>query len=64
MAGAVGGFFFPDFIGYILQTNKNAGHIVVGYNIIFAICGCAYLLAWIIMHFLSPTMKRVELYDK
>jgi ACS family hexuronate transporter-like MFS transporter len=64
MAGAIGGFFFPDFIGYILQTNKEAGHIVVGYNIIFTICGFAYLLAWIIMHFLSPTMKRVELYDK
>ncbi|MDP9077476.1 MAG: MFS transporter [Bacteroidota bacterium] len=61
MAGAVGGFFFPDVIGYILQTNKDAGHIVVGYNIIFAICGCAYLLAWILMHILSPKMKTVKL---
>ncbi|MCR8561127.1 MFS transporter [Mucilaginibacter sp. BJC16-A38] len=61
MAGAVGGFFFPDVIGYILQTNKDAGHIVVGYNIIFSICGCAYLLAWILMHILSPKMKTVKL---
>ena len=61
MAGAVGGFFFPDVIGYILQANKDAGHIVVGYNIIFAICGCAYLLAWILMHMLSPKMKMVKL---
>jgi ACS family hexuronate transporter-like MFS transporter len=61
MAGAVGGFFFPKLIGYILETNKQAGHIVVGYNIIFFICGCAYLLAWVIMHLLSPRMKRVEL---
>lgn len=61
MAGAVGGFFFPDVIGYILQANKDAGHIVVGYNIIFAICGCAYLLAWILMHILSPKMKTVKL---
>lgn len=61
MAGAVGGIFFPALIGYILETNKQAGHIVVGYNIIFFICGCAYLLAWIIMHLLSPRMKRVNL---
>lgn len=61
MAGAVGGFFFPQLIGYILETNKKAGHILVGYNIIFTICGLAYLLAWVIMHFLSPKMKRVEL---
>ncbi len=61
MAGAIGGFFFPDVIGYILQSNKDVGHIVVGYNIIFAICGCAYLLAWVLMHVLSPRMKKVEL---
>ena len=61
MAGALGGFFFPGFIGYILDTNKAAGQIVTGYNIIFIICGCAYLLAWIMMHFLSPKMKKVEL---
>ncbi|HVW96921.1 MAG TPA: MFS transporter [Mucilaginibacter sp.] len=61
MAGAVGGIFFPQLIGYILDVYKRAGHIVVGYNIIFVICGCAYLLAWLIMHFLSPTMKKVNL---
>jgi len=61
MAGAVGGIFFPALIGFILESNKQAGHILVGYNIIFFICGCAYLLAWVIMHFLSPKMKKVEL---
>jgi len=61
MAGALGGFFFPGLIGYILDANKTAGHIVTGYNIIFLICGCAYLLAWTAMHFLSPKMKKVEL---
>jgi len=61
MAGAIGGFFFPKLIGYILDANKAAGHIVTGYNIIFFICGCAYLLAWLMMHILSPKMKKVEL---
>lgn len=61
MAGALGGFFFPQFIGYILDNNKAAGHITTGYNILFVICGFAYLLAWALMHFLSPRMKKVEL---
>ncbi|BAU53872.1 MFS transporter [Mucilaginibacter gotjawali] len=61
MAGAVGGFFFPQFIGYILDASKKAGHIVTGYNIIFLICGSAYLLAWVLMHLLSPKMKKVDL---
>jgi len=61
MAGAIAGFFFPKLIGFILETNKEAGHILVGYNIIFAICGCAYVVGWLVMHFFSPKMKRVEL---
>ncbi|WP_295669131.1 MFS transporter [uncultured Mucilaginibacter sp.] len=61
MAGALGGFFFPQFIGYILDASKKAGHIVTGYNIIFLICGSAYLLAWMLMHLLSPKMKKVDL---
>jgi len=61
MAGAVGGMLFPLLIGYILDTYKKLGHIVTGYNIIFFICGCAYLLAWTLMHVLSPRMKKVEL---
>lgn len=61
MAGAIGGFFFPQFIGYILDTNKAAGHITTGYNIIFLICGFAYVLAWAVMHFFCPRMKNVEL---
>ena len=61
MAGAIGGFFFPQFIGYILDASKKAGNISTGYNIIFFICGCAYLLAWLLMHLLSPKVKKVEL---
>ena len=61
MAGAIGGFFFPTLIGYILDTNKKAGHLVTGYNIIFLICGCAYLLAWVLMHVIIPKNEKVEL---
>jgi ACS family hexuronate transporter-like MFS transporter len=61
MAGAVGNIFFPILVGFILETYKEAGHITAGYNIIFSICGGAYLLAWVIMHFLTPKMKPVQL---
>lgn len=61
MAGSVGGILFPFFIGLLLDHYKNLGHISVGYNIIFLMCGCAYLLAWFIMHLLVPKMKPVRL---
>ncbi|GGH03994.1 MFS transporter [Mucilaginibacter phyllosphaerae] len=61
MAGSVGGILFPFLVGWVLENYKEAGNITAGYNIIFTICGLAYLLAWLIMHFLSPRMKVVKL---
>ncbi len=61
MAGSVGGILFPLLVGNILDYFKTAGDKTAGYNLIFIFCGCAYLLAWIIMHFLNPKMKRVVL---
>jgi ACS family hexuronate transporter-like MFS transporter len=60
MAGAAGGILFPLLIGIILDHFKLVSSITVGYNIIFIICGVAYLIAWVIMHWLTPTMKKVE----
>lgn len=60
MAGALGGVLFPPFIGYILDFYKNSGNIVAGYNIIFIICGFSFLLAWLLIHFLTPKMKPAE----
>ena len=61
MAGSIGGIAFPFFIGFILDSAKAAGNITAGYNILFAICACAYLLAWLVMHLLTPRMKVVNL---
>lgn len=61
MAGSVGGIFFPLLIGFILETYKEAGNLTGGYNIIFSMCACAYLLAWFIMHLITPKMKPVVL---
>jgi len=60
MAGSIGGILFPLFIGNILESTKLAGNINVGYNVIFAICSCSYLLAWIIIHFLNPKLTPAE----
>lgn len=61
MAGSVGGILFPLLIGILLDHFKLLGILSTGYNIIFVICGSAYLLAWILMHKLAPEMKRVAL---
>ena len=60
MAGSVGGILFPFFIGWLLDYYQVLGNKTAGYNIIFVICGSAYLIAWLLMHFLAPKMKRVE----
>ena len=39
---------------------ESIGKIQTGYFIMFLICGAMYLIAWLIMHFLVPKMKRVE----
>lgn len=59
MAGSVGGILFPFLIGIILDHFKLLGNINAGYNIIFVICGCAYVLAWLVMHLLAPKMQQV-----
>jgi ACS family hexuronate transporter-like MFS transporter len=64
MAGAIGGMLFPILIGYILDKYKESGNLGEGYNILFIGCAFAYLIAWVIIHFLtrkSATVKLSEL---
>ncbi|MGV8096810.1 MAG: MFS transporter [Mangrovibacterium sp.] len=60
MAGAVGGILLARFTGVLLDHYKISGHIEIGYYIMFIVSGLSYLLAWFIMHFLTPKMKKVE----
>ena len=60
MAGSIGGMLFPLVVGSLLDHYKALGNIVIGYDILFVICGFAYLIAWVIMHFLAPRMERVK----
>jgi MFS transporter, ACS family, hexuronate transporter len=60
MSGAIGGIIIAQCAGLILKHYSALGKIELGYGILFIFCGIAYMLAWIIMHFFVPTMKRVD----
>jgi ACS family hexuronate transporter-like MFS transporter len=64
MAGSLGGMLFPLFVGSLLDHYKTQGDITIGYNILFVICGFAYLLAWVIMHFFAPRMEQVSIKEE
>jgi ACS family hexuronate transporter-like MFS transporter len=51
MAGAIGGMFMSKFVGYILDKTHN-------YSIIFMIAAFTYLVAFLVIHLLSPKLKR------
>jgi len=60
MVGSLGSTFFPLLVGALLDFYKNQGNIGAGYNILFIICGLAYIVAWLIIHILTKNMKPVE----
>jgi MFS transporter, ACS family, hexuronate transporter len=61
MAGALGGILIAKAAGLLFDHYKAIGSLETGYYIMFLVCGGAYLLAWLFMHFLVPKMKRVEI---
>lgn len=60
MAGSIGGTLFPILVGSLLDHYKAIGNLTGGYNVLFTICGFAYLIAWALMHFFAPDMKQVS----
>lgn len=61
MAGALGGLLLSFGAGLLFDHFKLLGNIEAGYHIMFFVCGAAYLLAWVFMHFLAPRLKRIDL---
>ncbi len=61
MAGAVGGILFPILVGSLLDSYKAAGNLAGGYNVLFTVCGCTYLIAYGIIHLLTRKPKIVQL---
>ena len=54
-AGAMGGVLFQRLTGRILDATGN------DYGIIFAVCGFAYVTAWILIHILAPRLEPARL---
>jgi len=61
MAGSIGGILFPLLVGWLLDRYKAEGDLNGGYNLLFVISGCAYLLAWGMMHLFAPRPEPIDL---
>ncbi|MEX3957692.1 MFS transporter [Trinickia sp. EG282A] len=61
LAGALGATLFPLFVGAVLDHFKALGHINAGYNILFVICGSAYLVAWVAMKVIRSSNQTVDI---
>lgn len=61
MVGSIGSTLFPLLVGTLLEFYKGAGNIGAGYNILFIICGCAYFVAWGVIHLLTRNAKPVAI---
>jgi MFS transporter, ACS family, hexuronate transporter len=60
LAGAFGGFLFPIFAGWLLDTFEKSGRATTAYTILFGICGSAYLIAFALNHLLAPKFEQVK----
>lgn len=53
MLGGIGGMIMAKSVGQVLETTG-------GYGPIFAVCGCIYLIAVLVIHLLTPKMAPVQ----
>ena len=60
MAGALGSIIIAKLAGILFDKYKLLGKLETGYYIMFFICAFSYLAAWLIMHWLVPRMKMVD----
>ena len=60
LGGAVGGMLAAKGAGILLDNYKAGNNIQSGYNLLFLLCGLAYIVAFSSFHFLSRQLKKVE----
>jgi ACS family hexuronate transporter-like MFS transporter len=60
MVGALGAIIIAKLAGILFDKYKLLGDIEAGYYIMFFICAFSYLAAWLIMHWLVPRMKVLD----
>ncbi len=59
MAGQVGSMLFQPAVGMILVHYKELGNAAGGYDVIFMVCGSAYLVAFLIFSLIVPRIGMV-----
>jgi ACS family hexuronate transporter-like MFS transporter len=57
----LGATLFPLVVGAVLDHFKMLGHINAGYNVLFVVCGSAYLVAWVVMRVIRSSSKTVDI---
>jgi ACS family hexuronate transporter-like MFS transporter len=60
LAGSIGGIGFPVFTGALLDHFKELHQSTAGYQVLFAICACAYLAALAAHHLLAPRFEPIQ----
>lgn len=60
MAGQIGSVLFQTAVGFTLSHFVAMGNPSHGYDIIFVVCGCAYLTAFIIFSLIVPKIRMVQ----
>lgn len=60
MAGQIGSVLFQTAVGFTLSWFAAQGNASHGYNIIFMVCGSAYLAAFVIFTLIIPNIKMVS----
>jgi len=53
---------YAHFVGdeRLLDRFQALGNIAIGYTVLFGICGTAYLVAFVINHFLAPRFESID----
>lgn len=59
MAGQIGSVLFQTAVGFTLSWFAAQGNASHGYDIIFMVCGSAYLAAFVIFSLISPNINMV-----
>ncbi len=60
MAGQIGSVLFQTAVGYTLVYFKELGDAARGYDVIFIVCGCAYLAAFILFSLIIPKIGMIK----
>jgi ACS family hexuronate transporter-like MFS transporter len=61
MAGSAGGFMFPILTGRLLDIFTKRHNVTAGYALLFGICGCIYLVAFLLNHLCAPRFEQIAM---